>query len=377
MHKRLIAARFLVVLGALLAAVAAVAGYVRYQVFDDDTFRQTAEEFVADPLIQDQVAASMVDALYANVDVAARLEARLPEDQQGLAEPLAASIRALAESQAGRLLARPRIQELWVNSLATTQQQLERVLDGDDTVLDTQDGWLVVNLKPLVVQLGDQVAVFGRVANALSDERTVIRIYQTEDLKAAQDATALFKFVAGWLWLVPLALWALAIWLARGRRRREVRAVAISIICAGVLVLLIRSLAGGYNVDAIAGTGGEETAEHAWAILTALLADGGRTLVGMGIVALAGVWLVGPSTRAVAVRHRVAPYLEQPEYAFGAGAAALVLLAWWGPTEQTRRFGWILVVAALLACGIELLRIVTAREEAAAAPAPPAHEPAA
>jgi hypothetical protein len=98
MHKRLIAARFLVVLGALLAAVAAVAGYVRYQVFDDDTFRQTAEEFVADPLIQDQVAASMVDALYANVDVAARLEARLPEDQQGLAEPLAASIRALAES---------------------------------------------------------------------------------------------------------------------------------------------------------------------------------------------------------------------------------------------------------------------------------------
>jgi hypothetical protein len=55
----------------------------------------------------------------------------------------------------------------------------------------------------------------------------------------------------------------------------------------------------------------------------------------------------------------------------------LVLLAWWGPTEQTRRFGWILVVAALLACGIELLRIVTAREEAAAAPAPPAHEPAA
>ena len=375
MHKRLIAARILVVLGAILAALAAVAGYVRYQVFDDDTFRGTAEELVADPLIRDEVGASLVDQLYANVDVAARLEARLPEEQKGLAEPLAGGFRALAESQAGRLLGRPRIQALWVNALSTTQQRLERVLDGDETVLDTQDGWLVINTKPLVVQLGDQVAVFGRVADLLSDEQTVIRVYETDKLQAAQDATALFKFVAAWLWVLPLAMWALAIWLARGRRRQEVRAVAISIVCAGVLVLLIRNVAGRYIVDAVAPQTGEETAARAWAILTSLLADGGRTLVGMGLVALAGVWLVGPSTRAVWVRHKVAPYLQRPEYAFGAGAVALLLLAWWGPTEQTRRVGWILVVGALLALGIEVLRIVSAREEEAPAP-PPVHEPA-
>ena len=356
-------------LGALLAAAAAVAGYVRYQVFDDETFQTTAEEFVADPVIRDQVAATLVDQLYSRVDVAARLETRLPEGQKGLAEPFAASLRALADTQAGRLLGRPRAQELWVRSITQTQQQLERLLDDGETALDTQDGWLVIDLKPLVVQLGERVAVFGRVADALGDDRAVVRIVQTENLQTAQDATALFKFVAAWLWVVPLALWAIAIWLARGRRREEVRAVAISIVAAGVLVLLTRALAGRYIVENVAVEGSKETAEHAWQILTSLLVDGGRTLVGMGLVALAGTWLVGPSTRAVAARQRIAPYLAKPEYAFGAGAVALLLLAWWGPTEQTRRFGWIIVVGALLAAGIEVLRVVTARETEQAPPA--------
>jgi hypothetical protein len=41
---------------------------------------------------------------------------------------------------------------------------------------------------------------------------------------------------------------------------------------------------------------------------------------------------------------------------------------------QTRRLGWIIVIAALLAVGIEVLRRVAAREEQAAVPAAP--EPA-
>ena len=369
MRSRYFLARLLVVLGALLAAAAAVAGYVRYQVFDDDTFEATAEEFVADPVIRDQVAAALVDQLYTRVDVAARLENRLPEDQKALAAPFAASLRALADSQAGRLLGRPRAQELWVRSITQTQHQLERLLDDDETALDTQDGWLVIDLNPLVVQLGERVAVFGRVADALGEDRAVVRIVQTENLQTAQDATALFKFVAGWLWVLPLTLWAIAIWLARGRRREEARAVAIAVIAAGVLVLLTRALAGRYLIDNIAVEGTRETAEHAWEILTSLLVDGGRTLVGMGLVALAGTWLVGPSTRAVAARQRVAPYLAKPEYAFGAGAVALLLLAWWGPTDQTRRLGWLIVVGALLATGIEVLRVVTARESQEAPPA--------
>ena len=82
------AARILAVLGVLLALLSLLAGYIRFQGLDTDTVKGTAGDLIADDEIRDQVAASLVDALYANIDVAAALEQRLPPDQKGLAGPL-------------------------------------------------------------------------------------------------------------------------------------------------------------------------------------------------------------------------------------------------------------------------------------------------
>ena len=94
---RRIAARVLVWLGALLAVVALLAGYVRWQALDTDTVRATADELIVDDAIREQVAASLVDSLFANVDVEAELEQRLPPDQQGLAGVITGAVRELAD----------------------------------------------------------------------------------------------------------------------------------------------------------------------------------------------------------------------------------------------------------------------------------------
>ena len=182
MHSRLVT-RTLVVIGALLALVPVIAGYVRYQVFDDDTFENTAAEFIADETIRDEIAASLVEQLFTRVDVAGRLENRLPVEQQGLAQPITAALRGVADSQAQKLLERPRAQELWVEALTRSQQRLERILDGEQTVLDTQNGWLVVNVQPLVVQLGERVAIFGRLGAPLTGENAVMRYLPTVFLR--------------------------------------------------------------------------------------------------------------------------------------------------------------------------------------------------
>lgn len=358
MRKRIIAARILVVLGAIIAALAAVAGYVRYQVFDDSTFRGTAQDLIADPVVRDQVAQSLVEQLYANVDVAARLEQRLPADQKGLAVPIAAALRSLADSQAQRLLGRPRVQDLWVNTASRAQRQLERVLDDKARLFETRGGYIVLDLTPIVDRLGDRVAIAAKIPA----DRAEIRIMKADQLEKAQDVTKLFKKVAPWLWVIPLVLWALAIWLARGRRREEVRAVAIAFIVTGLLILILRTVGGRYVVDSLAKTESvKPAAQHAWDIITALLVDGGRTLVGVGVVALLGTWLVGPGARAAEARRRLAPVLDRWEYAYGLGALLLLLVVWWGPTAQTRRLGWIVVVAILLGVGIEVLRRTAAR----------------
>jgi hypothetical protein len=69
----MVIAHVLVVLGAIIAAIALAAGYVRWQLFDEGTFGQTASDLIADDTIRKEVAASLVDQLFTNVDVQARL----------------------------------------------------------------------------------------------------------------------------------------------------------------------------------------------------------------------------------------------------------------------------------------------------------------
>ena len=64
-------------------------------------------------------------------------------------------------------------------------------------------------------------------------------------------------------------LGALAIWLVPGRRRREVRAIGIGLVVTGVLLLVIRSLAGNYIVDKVVVTESVKPAvNEAWDIIT-------------------------------------------------------------------------------------------------------------
>jgi hypothetical protein len=373
---RMWAVRALVVVGAIFGVVAILAGYLRWQVFDEATFRGTAEELIADDQVREQVAESLVDQLYSDVDVTAALQQRLPENLQSLAAPIAGASRALADRAAVRLLERPRIQQLWVDSAGLTQRQIERALDDKLTFFQTDQGYVVLNLRPLVDALGQEVAVVANLESRLPPDAGHIRITQADNLETAQDLTRIFKSIAPFIWIVPLLFFALAIWLARGRRRQAVRMVAIAFVVTGLLVLVARRIGGNYIVDdLVVSETVKPAAANAWDIITSLLADGGWTVLAIGVVALLGTWVAGPTTSGAAVRRRIAPYIVRPEFAFGGLAVVLLLLVWWGPTAQTRRWFFVLVLTILAAVGVEALRRVIAREEPDAVAAAQSEEP--
>jgi hypothetical protein len=360
---RLIVARILVVLGVIVTAVAILAGYLRWQAFDDDTFRETATELIANDAVRDEVAATMVEELFANVDVQAELQQRLPPDQQRLAGPISAGLRELADRAAGQLLERPRVQALWRESVIVAHDQLVDLLRGDTTVVEVRDKAVVLDLRPLILRLGERIAIVGNLADRLPEDAGQIEIMQADQLDRAQDATSLFEAVAAWIWVVPLALWAGAIWLAGGRRRLEVRAIALGLIVAGLLVLVVRSLAGDYVVDELATTSSvQEAAGDAWEISTRLLADGAWAVITMGLVALLGVWLAGRTASGIAARRWLAPVLARAELTYGILAVLFLLFIWWGPFAQARRPLYLVVVALLLVAGVEVLRRAAARE---------------
>ena len=159
-----------------------------------------------------------------------------------------------------------RARSCWVRSLSGTHAQLLRLLDDELTTVQTQDGYLVLNLRPLVIQLGDQVAVVGRLRNGCPRRGSG----PGDGGRSAGDAQDLASCCARLgLPLLALALGAVAIWLAAGRRRVIVRLLAWGFVLGGVLVLVIRGVSGSYVVDELATTESSRPAvENAWEIRT-------------------------------------------------------------------------------------------------------------
>src|SRR5262245_13172569 len=93
-RRRLIAARALTVLAVMLVVVSALANFVKREALDRSQFRHTSRQLIADKTVRDQVAITLVDQLYANVDVAALLRQRLPSNLRPLSGLIAGAARS-------------------------------------------------------------------------------------------------------------------------------------------------------------------------------------------------------------------------------------------------------------------------------------------
>ena len=177
------------------------------------------------------------------------------------------------------------------------------------------------------------------------------------EIAAAQDAADILKKLAYGLILVSLAIYAIAIWLARGRRRETVRAIGFAWIVVGVLVLALRQIAGDALVDHLASTPAVEPAiDSTWRIGTSLLAASAAGLIGYGIVAVIGSWLAGPGGIATGFRRAVAPPANSVLAAYAVLLVLVLLVFLLAPTEGTQRLAPSLVLLVLMIVGFEAFR---------------------
>ncbi len=248
-RTRIIAARILVVLGVVLVVISLFANFVKREALDEETFRGTSQELIANDDIRDQVAATMVDQLYANVDVAARLQERLPEEP---AAARGAARRALARGdrqggpRAARATARP--EPLRERVVARTGAGGQGARGRNHTARD-HGRERRPRPPPAGRPAGRSLRVPRRRLRTLPPDAGRITILRSDQLDTAQSLTQALKIVANWIWIPALLAWAAALWLVPGRRRREVRAISIGLIVAGVAILIIRRVAGSYLVD--------------------------------------------------------------------------------------------------------------------------------
>jgi hypothetical protein len=356
--------RILVVLASILAFLAIFTSWVDRQALDTDNWVDTSGKLIEDKEISDALAVYAVDQLYANVDVNALLKKRLPRDLQPLSAPAAAGLRQLATRAGEQALQSPRIQTAWKNANRIAHRQLVSILKGNNQVVSSQNGRVVLDLRPLVLQLADRIGVKKNLDQRLPPDVGQLEVADSKQLDTARTIT---KLIEGFSWLFSLgsiALFGIAVWLARGRRWVVVLGYGLGLVAAGLAAIAVRSAAKGLVVDSLAKTEEAKTpAEHAWDISTSLLHSIASSVIIFGVLFVIASFLASPASSAVSIRQALAPTLRERQGLVRSVFAAVALLAviiW--PPDGTRGLVITLVLIALAGVGLEALRRKTDHE---------------
>ncbi len=352
----------LVVVGSLMLGVAVLATWIDKVFLDSDTWADTSAAALQKPAVRTALSGYVVEQVYANVDVPAQLARVLPAQARGLAGPVAVAGQPYAQRAIAAGLARPRVVTLWRDANLRAHDQLMRILQGGSGPFSTGNGEVALDLRPLVNQLAASLAERTNRTVALPPDAGRFVLLRSDQLRLAQEGTKILRAVALPLGLVALAVYAVAVYVSRDRRR-TLRAVAFGMLAAGLVLVVVRRVIGDGVVDSLTQVPDVRAAGHAvWLLATERLAAANVTLCTCALLLLLGTWFAGPGRRATQMRRVTTPYLRDPSMAFGAYALVLLLLIVWAPVPATRDPVLIVVLGSLGAIGVEALRRIVARE---------------
>jgi len=355
----------LIVLAGLIGLVSALTVWSKRQALETDQWVATSSRLLEDDEIRGALSLYLVDELYANSDVAAELQARLPAEIKPLAGPIAGGLRELSVRAADNLLSRPAVQTLWEEANRRAHEAFLRIVNDEGDFLRTGEGDVVLDVQPLVQQLAARIGLSQeQVEERLGPDAGRIVIMKSDQLGTVQTAVELIRKLSVWLAIAILVLFALAVYLAEGRRRETLRAVGITFVIVGGLLLVIRNLAGDWIVDTLAdGESIRDAASSAWLIGTDLLAGIAWTAIAYGVIIILAAVLAGPTRPAVSLRQRLAPTLrDRPGLVYTIVGGLYLLVVAWGPTPAFRQPWSILIFAVLIGLGTEAFRRLTVRE---------------
>jgi hypothetical protein len=370
--------------GILTGFFAVMATWLNRQALNTTNWTNTSTKLLADQKIRTQLSDYLVNQLFTNVDVAGELRSVLPQQAQPLAAPVAGALRGLAEREVPNLLARPRVQDAWQTANKVAHKQLLTILNGGGKTISTQKGEVVLNLRPLVDQLAGTLGVSQDQLNAVrsklnSGAGTAVQnklgvnlptktgqlvIMKSDQIRTAQDVAKAVKDLSIVFTALTLIFFAVAVYIAHGERRTVLRRVGWSFIGIGFAVLLLRRVGGNSVADGLAGTDSVKGAIHdAWLIGSSLLYTIAITVVIYGILIVLSAWLGGESKHAHRVRGWIAPAMrEHTGLVYGGVGLVYLLVLVWSPTPAFRHLIPILLIAALVVLGVEVLRRQTLRE---------------
>jgi hypothetical protein len=348
----------------LLLIVGLFAIWANRLLFNPDNWANTSTQLLASPNIRSAVSNYAVDQVYANVNVPGLVKSALPTRLEPLADPAAGALRNVAVTGVQTALTRPRVQALWAQANRAADQTLIAVINGKKGTVSVNQGVVSLDLSTLVDNLASRLGLPPNLGQKLPAHFAQVTIFKSKQLKFVQDVGKFVQHLALALVIAVPLLYALAIFLAEGRRRRTLMNVGFAIIFGGVLVILLRRVAVNQIVTSLVNDVSlRPAAQDAASIATQLLHQAAAACLYVGVPLVAAAWFAGPARAATGGRRAIAAFLrEHPleTYAITLGVMALIFI--WDPIYSTGTPVGILVYTALALFGTFVLRRQTELE---------------
>lgn len=349
----------LLVLALVVALASSLTVWVKRQALDTDAWTEASGRLLEDEETRAAVATYIVNQVFTGERLP-DLQERLPASLRPLGPALAAGLEDVAQRTTERVLATPRAQQVWRAANRLAHEELVAILDGKSVgPVSAGDGQVVLDLSPLILRVRERVGV----GPPPDPEAGRIVIMSSDQLEAAQTGVKAIRIVSVLAGILAVALLAAAVWLGEGRRRELLFAAGAGLVLVGLLLVVVRRLAGDYLVDTLVDAPtAKGPADNAWLVGSTLLRDIAGALVLYGVVLALGAWLAGPARWAVAVRRRLAPALGNPWPVYAVVAAVALVVLSISPTSGDRTLLATLVLVVLLVAGVEVLRRRTLAE---------------
>lgn len=366
----------LIVVASIIALVTTVNTWLERQLLDTDEWVELSDAMLANDDVRNALAVFIVDELYESVDLGAALDDRLPDELDPLAGLVAGVLREPLTGGVDRLLASDSVRAVWHQVNTTGHATAVALLREEDVAgVSTSGGEIAIELAPVIRQVGERLGFSDERLAEIPDDAGRIVILESDELGAAQTAVFLVETLSVVLYVLAIALFALAIYLAGSRRREAVFWVGASLVISGLLLLVGRRIGRTTAADAIADLPDRRAvASIVIDLTTDLLFQMAVAGIVYGLVIAGGAALLGSSKVAIRARWLLTPLLGgKPAIAVLTAAFALFAVLAIAPGEvfESQLRGWVFV--ALYVTGVVLVRRQLQRE---AADAPAAVAPA-
>jgi hypothetical protein len=356
--------RVILVLATVLAVLSIFAIWANRQLMNPTNWAKTSTALLQKPTIRSALSGYLIDQLYANVDVPEQLKSGLPSQLAPLAGPISGALHNLAEQGTERALELPRVQDGWRTANYAADQALVTIVKGGGSRVQINGGTVSLNLRQIVADLAQRLGLPAGVAEKLPASVANLKVITSDQLGLVRNLAKTLHALALWLTVLTFALYALAVYLARGHRRRTLMWVGLSLVLAGIVALLGRTIGQGQIVSAITSDASiEPAANDAYSVATSLLVQVASASIIIGIPVILSAWFAGPARWAVSARRFLAPHFrEHPGLAYWITAGLLALVFLWGPIPATRNPLEMLLFTILAFTGAHVLRGQIAEE---------------